>query len=354
VPEYPRPGAAPTPRRPDGSIRAGRFGRLPAAAPLSLEAIIARIPAALDAAAEPCRVPVDSAMDRHGAFVRFLIVATGTRRYVELGTYHGRSLFSAAQAARHVTPAPECIGIDSWVGDRHMGQYPERVGADMHRVAATSFPESIVTVQATFDDARALFDDGSVDLLLIDGTHTYDAVRHDVETWRHVLSGRGIVLLHDTVSANADFGVAQYLAELREVFPALELRHTEGLAVVFVGQVDPALRALLTSLIHQPALRDALDALTLAMGTASATCGEADHAIDLLARTLDLTDEATGAGLQALMLRRADRLAQHGAIATGAEVWIPHGRRARFLSRADHLFVSARSFVRRLTGSARA
>ena len=348
MPDHPRPGA-PTPRRADGSIRAGRFTRLPDAPPLALDAIIARIPAALAAAAEPCRVAVEGAMDRHGAFVRFLMVATGTRRYAELGTYHGRSLFSAAQAARHITPAPECIGIDSWVGDRHTGQYPQQVGARTQRVASTAFPASIVTVQATFDDARPLFDDGSVDLLLIDGLHTYDAVRHDMETWRGVLSGRGIVMLHDSVSTNPDFAVGRYVAELRAEFPTLEIRHTEGLAVVFVGHVDTPLRTLLESLAQQPELGDAFEALTLAMGTTSASLGEADHIIDMLARALDPTDHVAGPDLQALMVSRAERLSRHGAITAGTEVWVAHGRRARFLSRADRLWVRMHAAARWLS-----
>jgi len=281
-------------------------------------------------------------------------VATGTRRYAELGTYHGRSLFSAAQAARRITPAPECIGIDSWVGDRHTGQYPQQVGARMQRVAATAFPTSIVTMQATFDDARPLFDEGSVDLLLIDGLHTYDAVRHDMETWRGVLSGRGIVMLHDSVSTNPDFAVGRYVAELRDHFPMLEIRHTEGLAVVFVGEIDPALRQVLDALRAQPALGDALEALTLATGSMSTSLGESDCVTDVLLRALEPSDFVAEPGARAALKRREERLSRHGTIQTDPELRLPNTRRERYLARADQLWMRARSVKRRLTGGGRA
>src|SRR5204863_2760870 len=95
-------------------------------------------------------------------------------------------------------------------------------------------------LQTDFDSAAAQFADGSVDLLHIDGLHTYDAVRHDYETWRPKMSERGIVLFHDTAARKADFGVWKLWEELAGQFSNhFEFQHSSGLGVLGIGEALP-------------------------------------------------------------------------------------------------------------------
>lgn len=187
---------------------------------------------------DPRSVP-DSAWIGHIPLAGWIVEAAQPRLLVELGTHWGASYFAFCQAVQEAGLDTRCYAVDTWRGDEHAGEYSDDVFnavASHHREHYEGFSK---LMRMTFDEARTYFDDGSVDLLHIDGLHTYDAVRHDFETWLPKMSSQGVILFHDTNVRERDFGVWKLWAELRDVHPSFEFSHTHGLGVLLVGESPP-------------------------------------------------------------------------------------------------------------------
>ena len=177
---------------------------------------------------------VESAWLEHAPFAFWLIETHRPRVVVELGTHRGFSFCCFCQAIERISLNAKAYAVDTWKGDEHAGFYGDEIFQEL-----SSYLERHSScanlVRSTFDEALPLFEDGSVDLLHIDGRHFYDDVKHDFETWLPKLSSRGVVLFHDTNVKERGFGVFQFWEELATRYPSFEFFHGHGLGILCVG-----------------------------------------------------------------------------------------------------------------------
>ena len=164
-----------------------------------------------------------SAWVEHIPFAFSLVDLLQPASVVELGTHMGDSYCAFCQeiVRRGLAAQTRATAIYTWTGDAQAGGYSQTILDTLRRYHDPLYAGFSRLLQSTFDDAVGQFEDGSIDLLHIDGLHTYDAVRHDFETWLPKVSQRGVVLFHDTQVKRDDFGGNRLRAAAFEVHRVL-------------------------------------------------------------------------------------------------------------------------------------
>ena len=170
----------------------------------------------------------------HRDFAYDLLQFVRPERLVELGSQYGCSLFSFCQAARDFKLNTEINAVDMWSGDIGAEITGEEVYALVQKTAATYYPEVKLNLfQMCFDDARPSFADNSIDILHIDGGHTFEDVEHDFTTWLPKLKENGIVLFHDVYSP-IDQGSCDHWEKTKKEYDCyFDFTHSCGLGILF-------------------------------------------------------------------------------------------------------------------------
>lgn len=188
---------------------------------------------------EPLRI-APSTWVGHVPFAMFLVDLLRPATIVELGTQYGVSYCAFCQAVCFLKLDTRCYAVDTWRGEDQAGTLNDDVLAELKKHHDPLYSGFSQLLQSTFDNAVGRFADGTIDLLHIDGYHTYEAVQNDFNKWLPKLSGRGVVLFHDIAVKKPGFGVWKLWDELKPKYPNFEFSHWYGLGVLAVGSEYPA------------------------------------------------------------------------------------------------------------------
>jgi predicted O-methyltransferase YrrM len=137
---------------------------------------------------------------------------------VELGTYVGLSALAMGLALHHLGEGGKLYAVDTWEGDKHVAySHGESIYRTfLERRAQLGLDEVIVPLRMTFDEAREQVP-APIDLLHIDGLHTWEAVNHDFDSYRPLVRPDGIVLFHD---------VNTFYMDMRRFWSIVSVRYT--------------------------------------------------------------------------------------------------------------------------------
>jgi predicted O-methyltransferase YrrM len=177
-----------------------------------------------------------SAWIGHAPFLKFVIRELRPKIFVELGVHNGFSYFVGCQAIRECGLSTRAYAVDHWEGDSQAGFYDDSVYQSV-LINNSKYFDFSTLIKSSFFDALKTFKDGSIDLLHIDGFHSYQSVKEDFETWLPKMSNNGIILLHDIHVRRTSFGVFKFWKEIKDKFKTIEFVGSHGLGVVFLGDI---------------------------------------------------------------------------------------------------------------------
>ena len=177
----------------------------------------------------------------HRNFVYDFVGAFEPDSIVELGSHYGCSAFTFAQAVKDFELNTKMYFVDTWQGD----DFTKKYGNDVYTIFSKTVDkfysnQNINMMRMTFNEAVEKFEDKSIDVLHIDGSHHYDDVKGDFENWFPKVKDDGIIMLHDVSSdivLGDVMGSYRYWKELKEKFKyTFKFDFSWGLGLIFLSK----------------------------------------------------------------------------------------------------------------------
>lgn len=155
------------------------------------------------------------------------------RRIVELGSFGGFSTCAMGLALRDSGGSGRIYAVDTWKGDEHTSQYEESVyHSFLSKRRELSLEQIVEPMRMTFKDASLAIQPG-IDLLHIDGWHTFRAVSSDFRLFRRHLNPGALVMFHDVFTVFR--GMRLFWKLMSGRYPSYLIPYGHGLGVIKVG-----------------------------------------------------------------------------------------------------------------------
>jgi len=132
-----------------------------------------------------------------------------TRDVLEIGSYKGRStVYLAAGVKLLNNPSIRVIAIDPFVDPEGVGGLPSTISTRPEfeqNLKLCCVDDVVDIIQASSEFVTAQIRDYSVDVLFIDGDHTYEGVKRDFELYFSKVAVGGVIIFHDATKGYSSF-----------------------------------------------------------------------------------------------------------------------------------------------------
>jgi predicted O-methyltransferase YrrM len=165
-----------------------------------------------------------SAWKGHRTFAEFIVKHMKPKVVVELGVDFGFSSFVFANALQNTDG--KHYGIDMFQGDMQTG-FRNTYDSVMENIASHGLTNIEIIVGEFGEVAKSWY--LPIQILHIDGLHTYEAVKGDYDHWSPFVDENSIILFHD-VTAFPE--IAQFFRDVEDGWQKLYFTHSAGLGIL--------------------------------------------------------------------------------------------------------------------------
>lgn len=167
---------------------------------------------------------LQSAWIGHEQFADWLVKRVKPKVTVDLGVDYGFSLFTLA-----LPKIGTVYGIDSFEADAHAGYHADNYDVVLKFKEDNNF-DNVEIIRGWFSEVAKTWDK-PIDILHIDGLHTYDAIREDWTNWSPFVLNTGIIIMHDVISFPE---LSQFYNQI--VAPKAYFTHSAGLGIACLDE----------------------------------------------------------------------------------------------------------------------
>jgi predicted O-methyltransferase YrrM len=154
----------------------------------------------------------------------WLVEDHAPRTVAEIGTYFGGTLYCLCRLAQPdgtIASIDRCKGGGGYTDERaeEMQELFPREQQELHLIREDS------RLPATLEQLKDVLHGAQLDLLFIDGDHSYEGVKSDFEMYSPLVGEGGMVVFHDILDHHPDSGceVATLWREIKDDYRHVEI-----------------------------------------------------------------------------------------------------------------------------------
>lgn len=160
--------------------------------------------------------------------------AKGGELFVEVGSFKGKSSSFFAVEIINSGKKIQLDCVDTWQGStEHQAGAPCEVKEVIDGTLYETFLNNMKPVEGYYRpvrmpsvEAAKQYDDNSIDFIMIDGEHSYEAVKADIQAWLPKMKSGGVMTGDDAFSDQVRRAAEEELAKYGVQFPGIHFYAT--------------------------------------------------------------------------------------------------------------------------------